>query len=124
MNRRPLFFCLAMFAGALMACGSSGTGGGPPDGAVPSTGDDAAVANAGDDAAVDGASSASDATGGSDAGLGDDAPAAAQPDAGKPSPDGGACPPSCKTFSDCNSCPQTPGFGGYSCNNGICQFMG
>lgn len=39
------------------------------------------------------------------------------------SPDGGACPASCKAPADCSSCPQKP-FGGWSCNGGTCQFMG
>jgi hypothetical protein len=38
--------------------------------------------------------------------------------------DGGACPASCNTDLDCNSCPLTPGFGGWSCSGGTCRFMG
>jgi hypothetical protein len=49
---------------------------------------------------------------------------APRPDGGGgASPDGGTCPASCTTFTDCNSCPQKA-FGGWSCNGGICQFMG
>ena len=52
-----------------------------------------------------------------------------QLDAGTPAPneggpgDAAACPSSCRTDSDCSSCPQ-PKFGGWSCNGGACMFQG
>ena len=119
---------------ALVGCGSTGSVDGIRDGAIEGGGDDVTVGSATDDAALE---TPADATGEPDTGSARDAdvigdamsepapaPDAASPNAGDAaSPDGGACPSSCTTFTDCNSCPQKA-FGGWSCNNGICQFMG
>jgi hypothetical protein len=119
---------------ALVGCGSTGSVDGIRDGAIEGAGDDVTVGSATDDAALE---RPADATGEPDTGSARDAdvigdamsepapaPDAASPNAGDAaSPDGGACPSSCTTFTDCNSCPQKA-FGGWSCNNGICQFMG
>jgi hypothetical protein len=141
-------FARAMLAVALIGCGSTDSVAGNADGAGLGTGDDVAVEPAGndgtvnppgdsaavapalDDAAVipagdDAAMRADvrtqpDAPGPTDAQLGNDG---ATPDGGGPAPEGGTCPASCTTYTDCNSCPQHP-FGGWSCNNGVCQFMG
>jgi hypothetical protein len=111
----------------------------PGDDAVAPAGEDGAVNAAGDDAAMRAdvraqpdASSPSDAQLASDAGGSDSAPTCPSsqacvtptPDSGgQASPEGGTCPASCTTYTDCNSCPQHP-FGGWSCNGGVCQFMG
>ena len=51
-----------------------------------------------------------------------DAPTDGHPGDGSAT-DAGACPASCGTDLDCNSCPQ-PSFGGWSCSGGVCRFMG
>ena len=133
---------LTSLIAAVVACGSNGSGA-APDGAAESGGDDATAQNAsdaakeaGEDAIVvnpDDGSVRGDAQSGPT--LVPDGGKAVSPDGGvcstscagdggdAASPEGGACPASCSTPMDCNSCPQKA-FGGWSCNNGICQFMG
>ena len=138
--RRPP--ALTFLVAAFVACGSNGSTGALPDGAPQSAGDDASTQNAIDAAQQDGDAGAAGpddagAKGDANAGLAPspDAGDAAPPDGGvctgscspgggdAASPDSGVCPASCSTPTDCNACPQKA-FGGWSCNNGVCQFMG
>jgi len=133
---------LTFLIAALVACGSNGSGA-LPDGAAEGGGEDDPAQGASDDAkedrqdaTVDGPDDGS-ARGDAQSGhtLVPDGGKSVSPDGGvcptscagdggdAASPEGGVCPASCSTWMDCNSCPQKP-FGGWSCNNGICQFMG
>jgi hypothetical protein len=118
--RATLVTVVAIAASALVGCGSSGTTGGHQS--EPDSG-----------GAEDGGSVGDASAGGETSMPASDAPA---PDVGTTCRDqacdagadsgpheAGSCPASCKTFSDCASCPQ-PNFGGWSCNGGVCQFMG
>jgi hypothetical protein len=138
MRRLP---ALTFLVAAFVACGSNSSTDALPDGAPQSAGDDASTQNANDGAQQDGNAAA----GPDDAGASGDTQAgpapfpdggdAASPDSGVCtglcSPDGGdaasadsgVCPATCSTPTDCNACPQKP-FGGRSCYNGICHFMG
>jgi hypothetical protein len=133
---------LTFLIAAFVACGSNGSGA-APDGAAEGGGDDAPAQKASDAVAK---KDGEDATveNPDDGGVsGDVQPGPTLvPDGGKAVPpdsdacstscagdggdaasEGGACPASCSTPMDCNSCPQKA-FGGWSCNQGICQFMG
>jgi hypothetical protein len=139
MRRLP---ALTFLVAAFVACGSNSSTDALPDGAPQGASNDASTEDAIDAARQDGDAAA---VGPDDAGADGDAQAgpapsveggdAASPDSGvctgscspdggdAASPDSGVCPASCSTPTDCNACPQKP-FGGWSCDNGVCHFMG